>query len=149
MMTLCAVLSAPWLSSQVCRTEFQYREPVRVRLGYLPALSVPPNRIAIVRAHRLTGYSRLRAARGAIPNKARLGALSESSSAGILGNYPTQRRLAAQVRERDARIAALENVRDAVAYALSLGQIVRESKGKCAIALDRAALTQPAPGEKT
>lgn len=78
----CAVVSAARLDGLVLRrTEFQqYREPVRVRLGYLPAPSVPPNRNVIVRAHQPTGYPRLRAARGAIPNKAQLGALSESST---------------------------------------------------------------------
>lgn len=62
-MTPCAVVSAARLDGLVLRrTEFQqHREPVRVRLGYLPAPSVPPNRNVIVRAHQPTGYPRLRA----------------------------------------------------------------------------------------
>lgn len=92
MITPCAVVSAPCLGGQVDRSRF----PKSVRGASWQALGAPRSaeQHTIVRAHRLTDLSRLRAARGAIPNKARLGALSESSSAGILGNYPTQRRLA-------------------------------------------------------
>lgn len=88
----CVDLSAPRFEGRGCRS--WYQKSVK-GAPWLPASAPrPAEQDFIARAHRLTDYSRLRAARGAIPIKGLPGPHSESGSAGNLGNYPTQRRLA-------------------------------------------------------